>query len=389
MFISICILVAFITNVVNKENVSVIDSFYNLSNGKSIRISIGFPLKHLNGNLSFKYGFSFITHTEYKPIHSRSVKIASDFFNKTIANQTYLVQVVTDKIFMEQSNQEISQLKLFSISSYEIPSITSNSISLSLNHIDNSYSLVHSLYNQKVISSLKFGFENDLMGTGILFFGNIPSNLTSKTPYSFYCDVNHHSHIQWNCKLGKYITIGQYRYNNKYDTVYFDVESNSNYVPFDFMLFLNETIFKPFIDKKVCKLYSNGFNDNWKFHCNCDEILNFPNMTIILGEFELTLRPYELWDEIIDNCYFFYESYESVYGNNFLFQSPFIGGFNTEFDYESKRITFYSRSKTFRKISENKNNKHTIKMIYIIIIIMLLTSITIYLRFNIKYFVYS
>jgi hypothetical protein len=388
MFISSCILIAFIVNVINGEHVNLIDSFLNLFDGKSIKLCIGFPSIKINGNLSFKYGFSYITYTEYNPKYSRSVKIESDFFSKTIGNETYLVQLVTDKIYMEKSRQEVSQLKIVSIPFNDVFPINQNSISLSLNYIDNSYSLVHTLYNQEVISSLKFGFENDLVGSGILFFGEIPSNLTYNNSHSFYCKVNNQSHTQWNCKLGKHITIGQYTYNNKYDTVYFDVESKSNYVPFDFMLFLNETIFKPYIEKKVCEFYSKAHSDNWKFFCNCDEIMNFPNLTIILGEFEVTLKPYELWDEIQNNCYFFYESYESVYGNNFVFQNSFIGEYNTEFDYKLQRITFYSRSQTSQKIVTTMNNQNEIKVIYLIIIILLIT-ISIYLSCNIKYYVYN
>jgi hypothetical protein len=116
--------------------------------------------------------------------------------------------------------------------------------------------------------------------------------------------------------------------------------------------------------------------------------MNFPNLTIILGEFEVTLKPYELWDEIQNNCYFFYESYESVYGNNFVFQNSFIGEYNTEFDYKLQRITFYSRSQTSQKIVTTMNNQNEIKVIYLIIIILLIT-ISIYLSCNIKYYVYN
>ena len=152
MFISSCILTAFIVNVINGEHVNIIDSFLNLFDGKSIKLCIGFPSIKINGMLSFKYGFSYITYTEYNPKYSRSVKIESDFFSKPIDNETYIVQLVSDKIYMEKSHQEVSRLKIVSIPFNDVFPINQNSISLSLNYIDNSYSLVHDLYNQELIS---------------------------------------------------------------------------------------------------------------------------------------------------------------------------------------------------------------------------------------------
>ena len=79
--------------------------------------------------------------------------------------------------------------------------------------IDENYSIIHTLYKQKNISSLKIGFAPNRTNTcssGNVYFGDFPQSIKEQT-YKGSCSIKEKI-IQWSCEVSM-ISIGQFKYH--------------------------------------------------------------------------------------------------------------------------------------------------------------------------------
>ena len=226
------------------------------------------------------------------------------------------------------------------------------------------YSLIHHLKKNNLINYLSYGFippqliiNNNLNDSntsfinkeGFIFFGGLPKNYIINK-YRYNCKITGKYNF-WSCDL-PYILFGEITYySNPNNTLFFE---NNNYAyfngaerrilaPEDFMLFLKHNYFKNEIINGTCKYYLYGMN--YVFECLCNIINIFPNISFIFDNYQYKFTSDELFDYYGGgNCLFVIQG-NHLRKNNFVFGTPFLNKFISNFDYETKYITFYSENK--------------------------------------------
>ena len=238
-------------------------------------------------------------------------------------------------------------------------------IGLTYKFSDEKYSLIHQFKKNKLIIHLSYGFippslvhkNNNISDNstsmnnnkeGLIFFGGVPKKYINNK-YRYNCKVTEKYNF-WSCEL-PYIFIGEISYDNINNNLLF---KNKNYAyfngaerrilaPEDFMTFLKFNYFKNEINNGTCKYYLYGMN--YIFECICVIKNNFPNITLIFNNYQYKFTSEELFEYYGGgNCIFLIQG-NHLRKNNFIIGTPFLHKFISNFDYETKYITFYSKNK--------------------------------------------
>ena len=231
------------------------------------------------------------------------------------------------------------------------------------------YSLIHHFKKNNIINYLSYGFippsliinnnlnESNINKEGFIFFGGLPKKYILNK-YRYNCKVTEKYNF-WSCNL-PYIFFGEITYySNPNNTLFFE---NNNYAyfngaerrilaPEDFMSFLKHNYFKDEIINGTCKYYLYGMN--YVFDCFCNIINIFPNITFIFDNYQYKFTSEELFDYYGGGKCLFLIQGNHLRKNNFVFGVPFLNKFISNFDYETKYITFYSENK-INEIDLNK-----------------------------------
>ena len=236
------------------------------------------------------------------------------------------------------------------------------------------YSYVHQLYNEKLINYRAFAFIPDKdIEKGKIVYGKENND---NYPYSGYCNVED-SHFTWGCNLTRIIydnkeySINLYAMFVSISPVFFESKIIVN--------FMKDILLKDKFEDSTCVLLSNSFLNN-RIQCKAMfmEDIN-KNITFVFGDLKISFNINLLFNRMTDNLYsIFYYKDEPTHkidtDNNIIIGFPFITLFNTTiFDYEQKRIIFYSDTITTEVHSSNPY----IKLIIITNIIQLFLSIII------------
>ena len=278
-------------------------------------------------------------------------------------------------------------------------------IGLTYKFLYEEYSLIHQFKKNNLINYLSYGFippslfnknnsnsnnSNDTKNNeGLIFFGGIPKDYINNK-FRYNCKVTEKYNF-WSCDL-PYILFGKISYNsNINNTLFFE---NNNYAyfngaerrslaPEDFTLFLKHNYFKDAINNRTCEYHLIGMN--YVFECVCNIKSNFPDITFIFDNYQYKFTSEELFEYYgVGNCLFLIQS-NHLRNNNFVFGSSFLNKFISNFDYETKYITFYSENQ-INKIDLNKfRNLTRINLNIIgIIIFLLIVCVIFYIRKKIK-----
>jgi hypothetical protein len=241
-------------------------------------------------------------------------------------------------------------------------------IGLAYKFADEKYSLIHQLKEKNIINHLSYGFipsllintyeknENENINEtllnnknkdGIVFFGGIPKNYIFNK-YRYNCKLTEKYNF-WSCELS-HVFIGDINKNNNSENIYFE---NNNYAyfnaaemrilaPRDFIIFLKINYFQNELLDGDCKYYMYG---TYIFECKCELRDKFPNISFIFNNYKYTFTSSELFKDYGGGlCHFLIQD-NSLRHNNFLFGAPFMSKVISNFDYETKYITFYSPNK--------------------------------------------
>lgn len=256
--------------------------------------------------------------------------------------------------------------------------------SLTFSHKPNeSLSLVHLLYQQKKIDKLQFGMYINRVGyyrEGKLMFGGITNDITSKYPYSASCKAISDKE-SWGCSLDVVkFTLNKvsYTYINTYP-LSFQTNENRILVPDNFIEYLLNSLFKDYIDKKIC-VYA-GYGINKRFKCRCDNKLTntFPNITFRFNNNYFTLGYRELFQQYMNGCSFIIEGNDNG-KNAWILGTGFLSNYVELFDYETDTITFFS-AHPFTLNGKTINHKGIVKYLYLLIIIIeIISMIVLYIK---------
>ena len=297
-----------------------------------------------------------------------------NFYGKTISDKICLsnnINITNNEIVNNTKNVIVDDFWMIKVGNIRGFDNRVGGIGLAYKFVDERYSLIHELKKRKLISHLSYGFippslinsyeKNESINIsindtihdkknkdGVTFFGGIPKNYIFNK-YRYNCKLSEKYNF-WSCEL-PYVFIGEINKNNNTENIYFE---NGNYAyfnaaerrilaPKDFIYFLKTNYFFDELLNGDCKFYLYGANH--VFECKCELQDKFPNVSFIFNNYKYTLTSSELFTEYGGGfCHFLIQE-NHMRKNNFAFGTPFMSKFISNFDYETKYISFYTENK--------------------------------------------
>lgn len=289
--------------------------------------------------------------------------------------------------FMITSNESLS----IDFNYYAIDDIPHNYrmprhiLGLSFSFSENKYSLIHTYKAKRLIDHLSFSFIKN--GSNNYFvLGEKPNDIISNQTHS-YCDVigndNH-----WDCLITK-VTVYNDLHNEviRYDTIkgmsdysVFSTADNYVYAPSEFITRLNDAYFDDLISSRKCVKYSN--RNKTQISCMT---FNIPLLNIIfyINNASLNFDPMDLWEcSVYSSCSFLIV--ENPLGNYWRLGMSFIQHLDILFDYEDRKIHFYSSIHlVFERNAVNKKMQRYL-MLFLIKLLLIancfISSVKLYLK---------
>ena len=281
----------------------------------------------------------------------------------------YYTSITIDSITLPHFNMYISDdyISLFA----------DEGLSLSYKYLNDSFSIVHSLYNNYNIDKIQFCLEhNENKGIGKLYFGGVPNNTHLSLPYKGKVNINS-KQDKWSFTLEN-VSYKDKTFEKKMNAV---IHSGVYAMMFSDKIFhfITDEIFKDKILDKTCSIKPNK-DDGDTLLCDSIDItqstdniitFSFDTMTIHLTYKDLFENKKLL---IRTNPFSQYSSYELILGVKFLTMFKY-----SLFDYEANQVSFYSDVIHIESLS----NCNLIEVFCLIIIILCFLSIicSIYIKY--------
>ena len=247
-------------------------------------------------------------------------------------------------------------------------------ISLGYHFKDESFSLLHKLYNSKMIDHLQFAFHNPIENMhGHLYLGGIPNESHQLFLYKGVIPIDE-SLPSWGFSLNKV------EYDNT--TIQVNIPVIINNV-MDYMLVSTELY-------QIIKFKLNNYLNNKK----CEELEGFYELKYLSCEhypvndtIKFYFNSISILIKIKDlSDYSLFRSNSEKPIHNFkggVIGVPFLNMFNyTIFDYENKQIEFYSDLPIIRIVNNNSTNNNVISLFGINILMCLSYIIVFYIKSN-------
>ena len=337
-----------------------------------------------------------------------------NFYGRTISDKICLknnIDVNTNEIINTTTNISLDNFWFITVGNIRSFDSRVGGIGLAYKFEDEKYSLIHQLKKKNLISHLNYGFipstlinsyyndenininknETDLNNknkNGIIFFGGVPKNYINNK-YRYNCKLTEKYNF-WSCEL-PYVFIGEINKYNNSKNIYF---TNKNYAyfnaadrrilaPKDFISFLKINYFQEELLNRTCTYSMYGHNHI--FECNCELIDKFPNISFVFDNYKYTFTSSELFFNYGGGFCQFLIQENHLRDNNFLLGAPFLSKFISNFDYETKYISFYSENQLEGiNLKELFHPSHLMRNLLILGILLIFIGIVFLIRRKIK-----
>ena len=339
----------------------------------------------------------------YHPENSKTAKKINDtkisfrvynFYGKTISDKICLknnIDINKNEIVNDTKNFYLDDFWFITVGYIRGYDNRVGGIGLAYKFYDEKYSLIHQLKLKNLISHLNYGFiPNSLINSyennenmdlnnvnnlntknkdGLVFFGGVPKNYIFNK-YRYNCKLND-KYNYWSCEC-PYVFFGEInKYNNSKNLyfknenyAYFNAAERRILAPHDFITFLKFNYFQEALLNETCKYYMYGHN--YLFECNCDIRDQFPNISFIFNNYKYSFTSSELFSEYGGGLCQFIIQENHLRKNNFALGTPFLQKFISNFDYETKYISFYSENKLdFIDIDELFHPSHILRYLMV------------------------
>lgn len=221
---------------------------------------------------------------------------------------------------------------------------------------DYSHSIIHNYKSKGIINKLAFYLSpNDDDSKGEIQIGENKNIENSK--YFGFCSPEKNQ-TNWGCfytglKIEKDEIIDP-------SFVVFSTTENRLIVPENVLDAIVNKIFPLYFDKGMCTYTKYPLPPLRKYvDCHCNQINEtFPNITIIINNYNFVLTYKELFRSFYNACTFIFEL-DTKYQEKYVFGIDFLLKYTTKFDYESNTISFYSDDKVIYQ-NNSKLNQITI-----------------------------
>lgn len=248
-------------------------------------------------------------------------------------------------------------------------------IALGYHFNDTSFSIVHSLYNNKKIDKLQFTFEK-IGKHDSLYLGGLPENKNINFTYKGVIKINEKLPT-WGFNL-KMIKYNGSEYIMNLPTVIHSAMENM-IVSDDVFDFFYSNVLKDKMVNNDCDTRTNGLYEQKYFRCHLDEEMLNTKINFVFDNLQIEFHIRDLFNASYSN---FYSNSERPFHkfNGVFLGIEFIRMMNYSiFDYEKKQIEFYSDTFKLSTLSEEKENIKPIIFI-IISICSLLCIILMYIK---------
>ena len=207
---------------------------------------------------------------------------------------------------------------------------------------DESFSIVHQLYNKGYIEKRSFGIGefNHIIEEGEVFFGGISDEEGYNKKYKGKCKVKN-EFSTWSCSLQS-VRIGNEIFDTSQHYMYFQTSISYIYAPKSFMIFLNDTLAKK--AGEYCDMREN--ENTLQFICD-NEILDvLPNLYFNFNGVRFDIPLDVLFDEGLGTLTFHivYDERITKDDNTWIFGNYFLYQYATYFDYDDQSISFFSNT---------------------------------------------
>lgn len=200
------------------------------------------------------------------------------------------------------------------------------------------YSLVHMLYEQKLIDKLSFSLtvKDPTEGyLGKLVIGDFPEELHLGKD-SGRVKINPES-VNWEFSVTSVGTnLGNFQ--KKYPA-FFDFNIAGTYVPKEFYIFLKNVFLKSYFDRQLCqevKVESTSF-----FYCDLTVQLNYKILKLEIGDGTINVPINFFFNCDNKDCSSLFK-YNPKYENNWVFGDDALMLFDISFDFKEQQVILYS-----------------------------------------------
>lgn len=292
-------------------------------------------------------------------------------YSNTVSENT--VELFTKKLEVEQKVEFIyikdstKELKF----SYYLTNQTFNGVlgylSLAKNFENYEFSLVHQMYNSKIIDSREFSLVPEEGKIHTLYIGKLPESFYKnykKTEFSTSPNGNY-----WDFKLDN-ILLGDKELEFQSDnyTYYFQTAVKDIQIPAELFQMIIETRLTYFLGRYLCFFIDGRIQIN--LFCYEEYIGLFPNFIFVISGQKFVLNSEDIFECEKGKCFLKVRGMKEM-SNEIIFGNAFINKYIISFDYDKKKIIIFTHQNSKIK----PKSKIYLKRLYLILIILLFLMI--------------
>ena len=324
---------------------TIILTFRELSNSYNLVVDLGIS-KQKYFELDLKTPYNWAIQRYYDKRNSKSYGFETVFF-RDFGDIT--MEKLSDHLIIKEGGINIEIFNFY----YSDKFLSFDSISFAHSFKNINHSLVHTLYNNKQIDQLGFGFSSsNVVIFGEMYLGEmkVNSGYTMKGRCNAINDT-----IEWSCKLNEVI-INNIKYNEILSN-YFQTNEKKILVPKSFMKILQEIYFDQYLKSGDCSLDLRlGYHT---YICKRHTLNFFPKLIFHFDNLILPFEPRDLVYNYERTVVFLIEENKN---DEWVFGISFFKKYAPYISYENNSVSFYTLS------TKQEIFKQNIKKVMVIVI---------------------
>lgn len=337
-------------------------NYFNYKHKSEIKICLGTVEKNTFLDVDMEVDFGFIITTACLGPFTTDSKLMVNYLGEEYEGEKLKTTLI---LFDEEGMKKTVDFSICYINNVRLRN--EDSLSLTFRFKDYSFSIIHTLFDSKLISSRTFTLSpsGKITNSGIIYFGQVPKNDLDARPHKFVYKVDKDSR-SWSFDLQEvHIKIGSKKVNFLPDSKgVFQIKYRNIFAPKKFTDILYEMYFKDKLGT-ICKVINESSD---RYYCDCDIQNSFGEIEFVIDNTLFTFSNSQLFSPSLDSCIFLIET--NAGRDDWLIGEAFIKNDLVTFDYDKETITFYSKDK-FVSLPKKIN---TTKIIFIVLIVLLALS---------------
>ena len=334
-----------------------------------IQIAIPDIINYISLEIDLLNKFSYFAIQRFTKEYKDTLHVISEK-DITIHQKEQKASLIQFDLHFFQSSLSIKPINFYMF--HETLTDSYDALSLSFDFNDENESLVHLMYNKKIIKKKSFALLHENKNKCTLYFGVFP--MFNYYQYKGQCLIQNN---EWSCQLHQIVLlcnndkIWSYQ-NTKSYTAKFQTRHRELYVPKHFFDYLLHQVFRDAFKQGYCYI-----NIKLQLLCSLGYLKElFNGMSFVFDGFTVTMKIEDLYIVNGKNEIFMIQMNENN-RNEFEFGVDFLKHFDLYFNYEDKSITFYTNFPIIKREGgvNEESQVDVVKIIIINIIDLVVSSI--------------